>query len=272
MATSRRQVLKTLGLGVGSAVIGTGTAAARKGFPPEKHTTWGTEGSFDGGTVTVRPFETTNPAGKPVFAGVYLTGDIGELPSGAGDSPEELHLEFSEQTVFQFAGIDWNPQGHEPAGVYDVPHFDFHFNLLSKATVEDISGGPVSYDLPADQMPPHYFRTFEAVPEMGEHLIDATAPEITGGSSAFTKTLIWGASDSDDDGCGELLFVEPMVTRAYLSGLGGEVRTPITMPDAFPDAGWYPTEYVIRSLGNGKGYVVTVESFEPFPASVGCTD
>jgi hypothetical protein len=41
-------------------------------------------------------------------------------------------------------------------------------------------------------------------------------------------------------------------------------------PDAFPAAGPYPTEYVIRHLDDQNAYAVTLESFERFPASGGC--
>ncbi len=27
--------------------------------------------------------------------------------------------------------LDWNPQGHIPVGIYDKPHFDFHFYIIS---------------------------------------------------------------------------------------------------------------------------------------------
>jgi hypothetical protein len=26
-------------------------------------------------------------------------------------------------------GLNWNPHGHIPPGVYDLPHFDFHFYI-----------------------------------------------------------------------------------------------------------------------------------------------
>jgi hypothetical protein len=31
---------------------------------------------------------------------------------------------------FEFVELDWNPGGHEPPGIYDEPHFDFHFYLV----------------------------------------------------------------------------------------------------------------------------------------------
>jgi hypothetical protein len=39
----------------------------------------------------------------------------------------------SKQTLLpsKFATLDWNPLGHEPEGIFDVPHFDFHFYMIS---------------------------------------------------------------------------------------------------------------------------------------------
>ena len=34
-------------------------------------------------------------------------------------------------TPYQFVELNWNPQGHEPPGIYDLPHFDFHFYTIS---------------------------------------------------------------------------------------------------------------------------------------------
>src|SRR5690349_3852984 len=33
----------------------------------------------------------------------------------------------ARETPFQYMMLDWNAHGHEPAGIYDLPHFDFHF-------------------------------------------------------------------------------------------------------------------------------------------------
>ncbi len=33
-------------------------------------------------------------------------------------------------TGFRVLQFDWNPHGHEPLGIYDLPHFDFHFYYI----------------------------------------------------------------------------------------------------------------------------------------------
>ncbi|MHB9288826.1 type IV secretory system conjugative DNA transfer family protein [Halobacteriales archaeon Cl-PHB] len=58
----------------------------------------------------------------------------------------------------------------------------------------------------------------------------------------------------------ELNFVEPMVTVDYVEGLQGVDRHAIPQPEAYPMAGWYPTAYSVRDLGDG-GYAVVMEAF-----------
>lgn len=294
----RRHVLKTIGAGAVGGAIGTSTVAARRGggFPPERHTKWGEAGSLnEDGEANTQTFVTTAPSGKPVFAGVYFSeSELHNLAEGDDNiftHEKELLLDFPGGTPFTFAMVDWNADGHEPPGVYDVPHFDFHFYWMKESRLEDIEGEsedhhpfPATYDLPADQMPTGYIRppvidtdgdtdpdAPAIVPHMGEHLVDPTSPEFQP-DGEFTHTFIWGAWDPDEpqDGCGELIFQEPMITREFLLEGHEEVARAVGMPDAFPAAGLYPTEYAIRYLGDQNAYAVTLESFEPFPVSSGC--
>lgn len=39
----------------------------------------------------------------------------------------DLQLPAQNPTPYKFVGFGWNPAGHERPGVYDLPHFDFHF-------------------------------------------------------------------------------------------------------------------------------------------------
>jgi hypothetical protein len=41
------------------------------------------------------------------------------------------------------------------------------------------------------------------------------------------------------------------------------------MPERFPEAGRYPTEYAVRYHSDDDAYTVTLERFEPFEASRG---
>jgi hypothetical protein len=260
----RRSILRTVGAGVGAATIGTGAATARgpPGFPPRRHTTWGESGSLGDGEC--RAFVTANPAGKPMFVGARFGADeLSGLPGGTEHHHVNLSLPNRESdenpTHYRFLEYDWNPAGHPPPGVYTVPHFDFHFYTMPQEEVHAIEFSDDPTPLPARQRPPGYFHDRVVVPEMGLHWFDGTAPEWNNGE--FAHTFIYGSYE------GDLTFGEPMVTKAFLEAEYEEVRTAIATPDAFPDAGWYPTEYVIRYLGNRDAYAVTLESFEWFPAA-----
>ncbi len=62
--------------------------------------------------------------------------DPGGDHNGGHNHANGLSLAFHPKagvTPFQHALLDWNPNGHEPAGVYTLPHFDFHFYMTSDA-------------------------------------------------------------------------------------------------------------------------------------------
>lgn len=260
----RRTLVRTVGAGIGAATIPISSAAARpgSGFPPEQHTTWGESGSLGDGTC--RSFVTTSPGGTPVFVGAYFTAaELQGLPVGTHHHHVNLSLPAAgsdtNPTHYRFLEYDWNPAGHPPPGVYGVPHFDWHFYTMPEDEVEAITFDPDPTLLPDVQRPPGYVPDRVVVPGMGLHWFDSTAPEWSGGS--FSHTFIYGSYE------GDLTFGEPMVTKAFLEKEYEEVRTAVATPEAFPEAGWYPTEYVVRYLGSQDAYAVTLESFERFPGA-----
>lgn len=313
--SNRRTVLKALGAGaVGGAVVGTGTVAGRERGggpkPPnhEVHEGDSADVEVDGETVgRVTAYATTNPAGNLSSLGVHLdAGAFDAFDEGGEHHGEEFaaHLHFPEIDTHQFTfnGFHYNPQGHAPPGIYTVPHFDFHFYFIEEEIVEGITGGPLpeylpfiglaEYEVPDEQFPSGYM--FEKhrliIKEMGEHLLDGTAPEFHG--EAFTHTNVYGvydpAIDPDEpdgsetielggdevtlpvyegDGVGRLHFVEPMITTEFIGNeLDEEMTVDITTPDAFPVADDYPTEYVMKPDGDG-GVYVSVDDFRAFPGS-----
>ncbi|HZT06510.1 MAG TPA: hypothetical protein VFC51_05730 [Chloroflexota bacterium] len=161
--------------------------------------------------------------------------------------------------------FNWNPVGHIPPGVYDVPHFDVHFYLAPIADTFAINVGAcgdefvdcTSFDtarmpLPRNFMPPDYANVDAVAPAMGNHLIDLTGSEFNG--QPFTNTLIYGTYG------GHLTFIEDMVTLAYLRGQP-DGCTAIKTPPAVEVAGYYPTQYCVRYHGDSSQYTVSLESF-----------
>ena len=308
----RRTFLQT-GAVVAGGILVPNTVGADQHTPdpanPPKPTNhdvhWG-ESSDRGGVWT---YATTDDGGNLSSLGVHIDG---ETLAGFGDDEVAAHLHFPEETAdgddvdlhqFTFTGFHYNPAGHPPPEIYTVPHIDFHFYMMAEDDVQNISGGPLGeaplpfigladYDLPEAQLPEGYM--FEEhrfiVKEMGEHLLDATAPEFQ--DEAFTHTYVYGVYDPSidpgnpdrietlqlqgecvdlpvygSDGEGKIHFVEPMVTTDFLrNDLAEEVAVDVATPEVFAEEDEYPTEYVMKPDGDG-GVYVSIDGFEEFPGA-----
>ena len=193
-----------------------------------------------------------------------------------------LDLPAKNPTPYKFVQFGWNPKGHEPPGVWDVPHFDFHFYTVPVSVRNSILPSDPQFAekaarYPADSLRPAFYLDAAAaakttpaamtVPEMGLHWIDVRTPEvqaIAGKPEAykpFTRTYIYGTWN------GEFIFGEPMITRAYLvekrATRDAAVRDElIPVPSAvFAEPGYYPEAYRIRWDENSREYLVSVTRF-----------
>ena len=173
---------------------------------------------------------------------------------------------------FKWVLLNWNPEGHIPAGVYNVAHFDIHFEMVPIADVFAIEPGPCGPELVrCDQfqaarkpLPPNYVAADyvdvgAVVPAMGNHLIDTTGPEFQ--KQPFTRSWIYGVYD------GKVIFYEAMVTRAHLL-TKPDGCAPIKAPRAVAAAGFYPTEYCVRHNPATGEYSVSMERFTRREAGV----
>lgn len=196
------------------------------------------------GNGRARAYVVTDAArGTPTEIGVALDeAALDGLPtSGMGHAvghrapDHELALPIPDAagSPFRWVSVNWNVSGHEPPGVYDTPHFDFHFYVIDKAERDRIVLDDPQYAARADRLPAEEFRpqyglvlgppgakpSDVAVPLMGVHWIDVRAPELQGllgrpdQARPFTATFVYGSWD------GRLIFAEPMVTRAHLLAL-----------------------------------------------------
>jgi hypothetical protein len=164
------------------------------------------------------------------------------MPPGDGHEHVDSHiydlaLPARHGTPYQFVELDWNPAGHEVKGVYDVPHFDFHFYTVTPAERAAVDPADPQFQQRADNLPaaefvPAPYSTLTppgaptpAVPRMGVHWIDPRSPEIQGLlgrpelARPFTTTFIHGSWD------GRFTFAEPMITRAFILGRKARRRT-----------------------------------------------
>lgn len=166
---------------------------------------------------------------------------------------------------FKWVLLNWNPHGHIPPGIYDLPHFDIHFQMASIAEIYAIEAGPCGPEfVRCDQLqvgkkpaPSNYvhsdFKDVDAVvPAMGNHLIDLTGPEFN--KQPFTRSWIYGVYD------GKVIFYEEMVTRDHILSKPNNC-TPIKSPRAVATRGYYPTVSCIRHDPTTGQYTVSMEQF-----------
>jgi hypothetical protein len=235
-------------------------------------TEWGEPVSIGEGKA--QTFVTLKSSGEPVAVGIRFGGKaLDNLPHEMA----ETVLRFPgsvKATPFDHFTLNWNPHGHIPTKVYDVPHFDFHFYSITEQEREEIQPGecttaqdaripnpPGSAPLacgafnqamlppPTDMHPPDFKLVAAVAPNMGNHLIDLTAPEFNG--EPFTHTYIWGIYG------GSLIFFEPMITTDFLK-TRESVCQAIKMPQAMPEPGWYPTRYCVRYVAHEDAYTVSL--------------
>jgi hypothetical protein len=172
---------------------------------------------------------------------------LASVPVGEGGSTEghthENNILISlpgkalDVTPFKFIMLNWNPMGHEPAGVYDTAHFDMHFYLTAPSDVMNYVDMAKMENLPSTDYVPANHIAGPPVPMMGKHWIDVTSPELHG--VPFTQTFLYGSYD------GQVVFYEPMITLGFLKATTSFQRT-IPQPSKFKVSGYYPTRMTIN--------------------------
>ncbi|MDP1862215.1 MAG: DUF5602 domain-containing protein [Gemmatimonadaceae bacterium] len=204
---------------------------------------------------TARSYVTLDRSGAPTDLGLALTETaLNGLPAATAEFVFELPPEASA-TLFKHAVINWMPSGHPPPMVYTVPHFDFHFYMITNAERNAIVLGDsvLAAKLarqPAAQFVPSGYVVGMASALMGLHWRDPDAPEMRG--AQFTKTFIYGSYD------GAMIFGEPMVTKAYLETKPAAVVTPLKLPAQYAARGYQATSYTVGYDAGSKEYRVSL--------------
>ena len=158
-------------------------------------------------------------------------------------------------TQFDHIVVEWNPEGHSPEGIYDIPHFDFRFYIINEAEQNSISGiGADSikmYRQPDSQFVPKDYKMIpnSGTPKIGVHFYDIASTELKG--VPFDKTLIYDFYD------GKIVSIEPMITKSFF-----ETKTTfvgdIKQPEKFQLPGFYPLQYNIKFTGSQSKYTVAL--------------
>jgi hypothetical protein len=228
--------------------------------------------------------------GRAVELGVALTEGalrgLPELPGHAGEGQHhEGHDAYNEwlltmhpenPTPYQFLEVNWNPDGHDPPGIYDAAHFDLHFYSISLAERDAIHPSDPEFAAKARNLPDPA-SAFEpavyvpAVPpeadpadfatwRMGLHWIDVTrrefGPDWTPGVDTFDETFIYGSWD------GEFIFAEPMMTKTFLEGVR-EAPFSRTLPRL--TTGYGPGGYSVYWLEDRREYRIALTDLPPNP-------
>ena len=120
-------------------------------------------------------------------ARAWIMVDKNEIPQSVGfnftakalerlpEHPSSYVLYFPENKgggFYNHALIDWNPHGHEPPGVYNLPHFDFHFYIISNEERLAIPPKNEFDHSPDNKIFHRHISNPGVVPEMGAHWID----------------------------------------------------------------------------------------------------
>jgi len=214
--------------------------------------------------VTLSPdVDPVTGAHAPVAAGVEFSAALLQNPP---DEKTMLAIDFPIQaarTPYQYMMINWNPHGHEPAGIYDKAHFDFHFYIQDFQDVMAIKPGTCEgidcadyqeavKDVPAQYLPANYMNRRAVAPFMGNHLRDMAAPEWTG--HPFTRTLLLGSDH------GRITFLEPMITLAALMA-EPNLCSDIKQPASFAKSDYYPRSYCTQYDETTKKYRVYLSNW-----------
>ena len=255
-AQSPAERQKPVGVHANQTAAGIKEASAR----PRAGTYLGKSSPLGGGSV--RSWVTLDKDGNPTAIGLTFTeAALSGLPQNlpAGQEGVEYVLALPPEaasTAFDHVGINWNPHGHSPAGIYDTGHFDFHFYTITPeersritARGEDLARArkqPAIEYVPAG----YIYAPDSEIPRMGGHWVDPQSNEFQ--KQPFTRTFLYGNYD------GRIVFMEPMITKAFLESKVSVTET-IKLPSKYARPGYYPTRYSIKYDAGSAEYSIALE-------------
>ncbi|MHB1459030.1 MAG: DUF5602 domain-containing protein [Armatimonadota bacterium] len=193
---------------------------------------------------------------KPASMGISLNeAALSALPGDGEHVEYVLRLPKQAPKPYTHAVINWNPKGHIPVEVYGLPHFDFHFYMISPSVRKSITAKgkdliKVGKAPPAKYLPKDYFfAPGSEEPRMGSHWVDKYTPELNG--DKFTMTFIYGFYD------GKMNFLEPMVSMEYLKSKPDATER-VKQPESFLKSGYYPTTYSVAYNAKTNEYSISL--------------
>jgi len=210
------------------------------------------------GGDSARSFVTMDANSEPISIGIQLGENaLNELPDDTKHEHEHSYpLPLPVQA--KVSGVDhievgWNPSGHDPAPIYGLPHFDFHFYYINEQEQSSVIPGPDTVRVPMQYVPMDYVSGVMAVPDMGVHWSDTTSAEFHG--MPFTTTFVYGFYH------GKMTFLEPMVTKAFLQ-THPDYSAAVKQPAAFQQSAYYPTSYKVAYDATKQAYLITLKGLK----------
>lgn len=205
-------------------------------------------------------------AGEPGFFSWVTLDDAGKLKEfgfsipvptieRAGSVQVEGYLPLPQpmldQTVFKTFSLIYLPHGHVPAGVYDIPHWEWHLYTIDKPSVEAIDCSDQRVPN-SDQLPPDHIALPACLVHLGMHAYDLKAPEFTGGR--FSKGIYGGYYHAD------FIAVEPKIATSVLLERQ-DVILPSYDPVVLGPKGTYPKSFRLSYSDAGHSMVLTVSDW-----------
>jgi hypothetical protein len=206
------------------------------------------------GMGQIRTYVNLNSQGKPVDVGIEFsesainTVDMPMKHTAMHDMSYDLrfHPNATKDLPYDHVSLDWATMGHGPEGVYDVPHFDVHFYMISSMKQMDIITdrqypvGPEAFTFKGPSTIPLSYFPGPFVEMMGTHWISKDEfGNLMSGREVFKHTFIYGTHED------ELIFLEPMITLETLRSKQNIVKD-IDQPNQYPIANrYYATQYGI---------------------------
>lgn len=220
------------------------------------HVTSGTTVQIGNGRAYT--FVETNADEDPISMGIAFSG------SSLQNLPMQDHrfiLPLPENVFippYEHISIDWNHHGHDPEGIYNVPHFDYHFYFISLDERDAIRCKDDDEDIcmkePAEnEIPEYYFGGPDGIPQMGWHWVDIRSPELNG--YPFTSTFLYGYYNA------HMIFLEPMIALKFLAERG-EVDQDLPTPAVYDHSGYYPQHYALKFSSAEDLYRIILSDFK----------
>jgi hypothetical protein len=205
--------------------------------------------------ANLRTWSRSKSDGTVTEVGVTLPYAVIENPPAEGDGPAGASAVLAfpalarEQTFFDHFELHWNPMGHEPAA-FAVPHFDLHFYGINPEAVRAIAHQDPDPP-PPERLPQGFIYPGEAgfVPEMGTHVFDPKELE-----EPFSFAMVAGIHG------GDIVFVEPMVTHAYLLEKRSETVA-VPRPASFGRRTVFPDMMRLEWLPDEDAYRIVFSDF-----------